>query len=547
MSSFCLAAVLIASLAFSGAARADELAARKVLDALVAGPEEQRAGEVAALAEFGEQVILEVVEAWRVGKVFTYTAPGAASPIALLDVGDGIYQAIASGNRLTPDPAGTLEVSRPDRSLRRDLKRLVDIIDLASANEATRIEAALKLGKSQNPEYLPELRERLPKQTSAKTARAFEEAIAISQLVNGTPQEVSSAIQTLGRLKSLPAKGFLETLLRSLEGSGDPNNLQQVAAAKVAIKEIMAHQQVMENYGTAFRGLSLGSVLLVVCFGLAITFGLMGVINMAHGEFMAIGGYTVYLVQNFFARHFGDSSTAFEWYFVAAIPCAFLAAALAGALLERGVIRFLYRRPLESLLATWGVSMILQQLFRLQFGAANVQVASPHWLAGNIDVSGVAMSYSRLFVIGFAVAIMVLTWLLLTKTRLGLHVRATMQNRTMAASLGVPSARVNMMTFAFGSGLAGLAGAFLSQIGNVGPSMGQAYIVDSFMVVVIGGVGNLIGAAVSSIGIGSTDQILQSAYDDPVMGKITVLVAIILFLQWRPGGLFPSRSRSLED
>jgi urea transport system permease protein len=460
----------------------------------------------------------------------------------------GSYQLVASGARLVPDPAGKLEVSRPDRSLRRDLKRLVDVIDLASADETTRIEAALKLGKSQNPEYLPELRERLPKQTSPKTARAFAEAIAISELVNGTPAEVSAAIATLGRLKSLPAKGFLEALLRTLEAGGDdPNSAAQAAAASEAIKAIDAHQQVMENFGTAFRGLSLGSVLLVVCFGLAITFGLMGVINMAHGEFMAIGGYTVYVIQNLFARQFGDTSATYQWYFVAAIPCAFLTAALAGALLERGVIQFLYRRPLESLLATWGVSMILQQLFRLQFGAANVQVASPAWLSGNIDVAGVGMSYSRLFVIGFAVAIMILTWLLLTKTRLGLHVRATMQNRTMAASLGVPSARVNMMTFAFGSGLAGLAGAFLSQIGNVGPSMGQAYIVDSFMVVVIGGVGNLIGAAVSSIGIGSVDQVLQSAYNDPVMGKITVLVAIILFLQWKPGGLFPSRSRSLDD
>ena len=239
------------------------------------------------------------------------------------------------------------------------------------------------------------------------------------------------------------------------------------------------------------------------------------------------------------------------WQIVCLMCCqanvAFLCAASVGLLLERSVIQFLYRRPLESLLATWGVSLVLQQLFRLVFGPANVPVYSPNWLLGSFTVNGVIMNYNRIFVIGFAVLIVVGTALLLSKTSLGLLIRSVMQNRNMAACMGVRTERVNMLTFAFGSGLAGLAGAFLSQIGNIGPGTGQTYIVDSFMVVVVGGVGNLIGTVVSALGIGTIDQILQTLLRNPVIGKVLVLVAIILFLQWRPQGLFVTRSRGLES
>jgi urea transport system permease protein len=224
---------------------------------------------------------------------------------------------------------------------------------------------------------------------------------------------------------------------------------------------------------------------------------------------------------------------------------AFVAAACVGLILERGVIRFLYKRPLESLLATWGVSLVLQQIFRHTFGAANVQVSSPSWLSGSFVVNDVLLAYNRLFVIGFAVFVVLLTYLLLTRTSLGLQIRAVMQNRNMASALGVRTDRVNMMTFAFGSGLAGMAGACLSQIGNVGPGLGQNYIIDCFMVVVLGGVGNLVGTVSASLGVGVTDQILQP-WLGAVLGKITVLAAIILFLQWRPAGIFVTRSRSLE-
>jgi len=236
----------------------------------------------------------------------------------------------------------------------------------------------------------------------------------------------------------------------------------------------------------------------------------------------------------------------YDSYFLFALPLSFLTAALAGLILERTVIRFLYRRPLESLLATWGVSLVMQQLFRMVFGANNVQVSSPRWLLGHFTVDDVSLGYNRVFVIVFAVLIVFGTWLLLTKTPLGLLIRAVMQNRDMASCMGVRTARVNMMTFAFGSGLAGLAGAFLSQIGNVGPSLGQSYIVDSFMTVVVGGVGSIVGTVYSAVGIGTSDQVLQQVTGSPVTGKIVVLVTIILFLQWKPGGLFSIRSRSLD-
>jgi urea transport system permease protein len=235
-----------------------------------------------------------------------------------------------------------------------------------------------------------------------------------------------------------------------------------------------------------------------------------------------------------------------DMYFVVALPASFLMAAAVGLVLERTVIQFLYRRPLESLLATWGISLVLQQLFRLIFGANNVQVSSPTWLSGNWTVNDVVFGWNRVFVIGFAVLIIVATWLVLNKASLGLLIRAVMQNRNMAACMGVRTDRVNMLTFSFGCGLAGLAGAFLSQIGNVGPSLGQNYIVDSFMTVVVGGVGNILGTVISALGIGMADQSLQQYLGNPVIGKILVLAAIILFLQWRPAGLFVTRSRSLD-
>jgi urea transport system permease protein len=286
-------------------------------------------------------------------------------------------------------------------------------------------------------------------------------------------------------------------------------------------------------------------VLLVAALGLAITFGLMGVINMAHGEIMLVGAYTVFVVQNLFGAWFGETGSYGGLFFPAGMVASFAVAGLVGLTLERSIIRFLYKRPLESLLATWGASLVLRQLFRHSFGAANVQVTSPSWLSGSLTVCDVSFAFNRLFVIGFAVMIALGTWLLLTRTSLGLQIRAVMQNRVMASCIGVRTGTVNTLTFTFGCGLAGMAGACLSQIGNVGPGLGQNYIVDCFMIVVLGGVGNLVGTVSAALGVGVTDQILQP-WLGAVLGKITVLTMIILFLQWRPAGLFAARSRSLE-
>ena len=522
-----------------GTSLADDMEVRRLLVEIVLEDGDVRDAALEALGDEGAPIIAEMVAGWRGGQIFR-VGP-VDYPTILLKDGE-TYSDLLTGEAVVP--AETPEVDRPSRKLRKLLKRIVDLIDLSSADLKKRVEAVQKLGLSQNPEYLPDLKARIAKQTDPSTRKSFEEAVAISELANGTLEERFKAISELGGMKSFRARDYIE---RCVADDADPKPTpEMISEAKKALAKIDSHQKFVDFIRTLFRGLSLGSVLLLVSYGLAITFGQMGVINMAHGEFIAIGGYTTYIVQNIFAAAFGESSAAYSYYFIAAIPLAFLVSAIVGAVLEKGMIQFLYKRPLESLLATWGISMVFQQMFRLYFGAANVSVSSPEWLAGSLAVGSVSMSYSRVALIVCVVFVVIGTYLLLSKTNWGLHVRATMQNRQMASSLGVPSGWVNMITFAFGSGLAGLAGAFLSQIGNVGPSMGQTYIVDSFMVVVVGGVGNLLGAGISSLGIGMVDQGLQPILG-PVMGKISVLFTIILFLQFKPGGLFPARSRSLDN
>ncbi|MGJ8677259.1 MAG: urea ABC transporter permease subunit UrtB [Akkermansiaceae bacterium] len=515
---------------------------RKLLVELITGDETQEAEIIAKLSNQSDKIIEQVVAAWRGGKISTIEDGSSEGVIVLMEMDDTSYTQLIDGRKFTPSTEP--KKNRASRSLRKSLQRVVTLIHLNSPDLDERIESAKRLGDSQNPEYLDILKEKLSQQTDKKVKEAFVLAISISQLTNGTDEEILAAVKNIGDMKSFSGRGFLETTEKQYEESGTSPEI--LAAIKVAYQKIDQHQKFVDWAGTLLRGLSLGAVLLLVSYGLAITFGQMGVINMAHGEFIAIGGYTTYWIQNIFAEKYGEASGPFGWYFVVALVASFLIAAIAGAILEKGLIQFLYSRPLESLLATWGVSMVLQQVFKFQFGASNVSVSSPEWLSGSYHLMGVSMSYNRLLVIGCAILLIFVTWLLMNKTNWGLHVRATMQNRAMASALGVPSGRVNMLTFAFGSGLAGLAGAFISQIGNVGPSMGSTYIVDSFMVVVVGGVGNLFGAAISSLGIGVIDQCLQPLFG-PVMGKITVLFMIIIFLQFKPGGIFPSRSRSLDD
>jgi urea transport system permease protein len=289
-----------------------------------------------------------------------------------------------------------------------------------------------------------------------------------------------------------------------------------------------------------FTGFSLGSILLLAALGLAITYGLMGVINMAHGELIMIGAYATYLVQLAF-RHYLPG--AFDWYLLAALPLSFLASALVGAAMERSVIRFLYGRPLETLLATWGISLVLMQGVRSLFGAQNVGVENPSWMSGGITLLGsLTLPWNRIIIIGFAAAVLLAVALLIGKTRLGLFVRGVTQNRPIASCMGVNTARIDTYAFALGSGIAGLAGCALSQVGNVGPDLGQNYIVDSFMVVVLGGVGQLAGTVYAALGLGLLNKLLEG-WAGAVLAKIAVLVFIIVFIQKRPQGIFALKGR----
>jgi urea transport system permease protein len=329
-------------------------------------------------------------------------------------------------------------------------------------------------------------------------------------------------------------------LVGRLAGEPDP---AVKGALQLALRQVESRLAWGDRLGAIFSGISLGSILLLVALGLAITYGLMGVINMAHGELMMIGAYATYVVQGIFQRYFPGW---FDWYLPVALPVAFLASALVGAALERLVIRHLYGRPLETLLATWGISLMLMQLVRTLFGAQNVGVENPRWMSGGVQLMGnLSLPYNRLVIVGFSLAVLATVWFLIERTRLGLFVRGVTQNRPIAACMGVNTARIDTLAFALGSGIAGLAGCALSQIGNVGPDLGQSYIVDAFMVVVLGGVGQLAGTIYAALGLGLLNKLLEG-WTGAVLAKIAVLVFIIVFIQKRPQGIFAMKGRSAE-
>jgi urea transport system permease protein len=541
-----------------------------VAQAMVTLDTDEQSALIRGLAVRPAPLTLDLLARWKEGGFYIHDTPeGERVPVVLNDDADadGAQSAVrladleplkdADGQPLRLQ-ASELELAETDSNLRRAMKDVADMAALTNPDPRRRRQAAQDIGLEQNLDKLEVLKTARASEGDRHVVRALDEAIALVQLRSDAPDERRAGCDTLGRLGSIPAQDALKSVLAEATAAGDEGLAQ---AANDALARIGRHVKAVNTVGTLFRGLSAGSILLVAAIGLAITFGLMGVINMAHGELIVVGAYTTYIVQNLFGTGMqlspfgftirlpglGAEGNLYQLYFAAALPLSFLVAALVGIALERSVIRFLYKRPLESLLATWGVSLVLQQLFRLTFGANNVQVDSPAWLSGNWTVNDVLFGWNRVFVIAFAALIILLTWAALNKTPLGLLIRAVMQNREMAACMGVKTEKVNMLTFGFGSGLAGLAGAFLSQIGNVGPGLGQDYIVDAFMTVVVGGVGNIFGTVISALGIGMLNQSLQQILGNPVLGKILVLGAIILFLQWRPAGIFVTRSRSLES
>ena len=559
----CIGLFLLATLA-----HADDTPRQIIVKAILEEDADKKAALVDSLAGKSDPIIRTLLTDWKEDTIYLYKldddhkvpilltgekdADGNQSAVRVED-GQPLMDKDGKPARVA---AADMDTAEHDSVLRTHMKNVLDLEELAAPDPEVRIQAVNALGMSQESEKLPALLAIQKNEKNGRVQHALREAIALIQLKDENPQVQIAAVKELADLGSIRSQDSLKQL--QIDAKDNPDIVHAVQAA---LKLIDAHIRTVNTVAAGFHGLSTGSILLVAAIGLAITFGLMGVINMAHGELIAVGAYTTYVVQNVFGAGlelspFGHhiaipglnlGGSAYDSYFLTSLPLSFLVAALVGILLERGIIRFLYRRPLESLLATWGVSLVLQQLFRLVFGANNVQVYSPHFLSGKWTYFDIDFEWSRLFVICFAVVIVVGTHLILTRTSLGLLIRAVPQNRIMAACMGVKTERVNMLTFAFGSGLAGLAGAFLSQIGNVGPSLGQSYIIDTFMAVVVGGVGNLMGTVISSLGIGISDQSLQQILDNPVLGKILVLVGIILFLQWRPAGIFVTKSRSLES
>ena len=530
--------------------------AKHLADVTSADSAVQEAAAV-ALGKTGDRKILPLLEALREGSVYVRSLPGGKKETVI--AGDKVSEGdktlvplfTAYGREPITGPDGkplladlsTLGEVSTGRSLRIAMRPLIDAFsgqnDLTNPDPAARRAAATKMAYTGDTGTLKLLQDALPKETDRWVRFALEEGAALILLRLGDPAERVIAAETLGRLRSANASEPLYQI------AGDPQAPAPLAAAaQVAVKRIERWGLFTQAIEIAFQGLSLSSILLLMALGLAIVFGLMGVINMAHGELMALGAYSTFLMQGWFATYLPGS---FDYYFLVALPFSFLVSASAGFLLERGVIRFLYGRPLETLLLTWGVSLMIQQGLRLWFGAANVDVSSPRWLSGGIPVMiGVQLPYNRLFIIALATICVGAMYLLLFRTDAGLRIRAVTQNRGMAACLGVRARWVDAGTFALGAGLAGLAGCAITQIGNVGPELGQNYIVDSFMVVVTGGVGKLAGSILAAIGIGGLNKIIEPGMG-AVFGKVLILVFVILFIQRRPSGLFATKGRYAES
>ncbi len=448
-------------------------------------------------------------------------------PVSLTDAG-------------TAPPDSLARIGTNNR-LRRSLRTTLARFGLSHPDAAERLAAVNEMLRSLDESTVQILRERLPVETDSSVRAAIDTGIAMGDLDGTDPQARLAAVGTLSSRLSADARNRLARLVeKSPDGAFVESDPAVREAAQKALERIDDKRTIYSAIETLFFGLSLGSVLVLVAIGLAITFGVMGVINMAHGELMMLGAYTTYVVQLAMPRHIDIS-------ILVAIPAAFFVAGMAGVLIERTIIRFLYGRPLETLLATFGISLVLQQLVRTMFSALNRSVSTPSWMSGTLQINeALGITYNRLYIVLFTLLVFAALLAVLKRTRLGLDIRAVAQNRAMARAMGVRSAWVDAMTFGLGSGIAGIAGVALSQLTNVGPNLGQAYIIDSFMVVVFGGVGNLWGTLIGGMSLGIVNKLLEP-YSGAVLAKIFVLVALILFIQRRPRGLFPQTGRAAES
>ena len=442
-------------------------------------------------------------------------------------------------------PAGTapvesLTVINTNNHLRSVLKTTIAHFALASPDASVRLDAVHDMMQSPDEAAIAVLKERSAVETSSKVKKEIAVALALVDLNDSDAQVRLNAIQTLTISTSQDVRNKLAGLLEQTDGKFNESDERVRNAAASAMATIDRWRRFYSGIETLFFGLSLGSVLVLIAIGLAITFGVMGVINMAHGELMMLGAYTTYVVQTIMPGHIAIS-------ILVAIPAAFIVSALTGIVIERTIIRFLYGRPLETLLATFGVSLILQQLVRSIFSALNKSVITPEWMSGSMQINdALSITYNRLYIVIFTLLVFGTIMTVLKRTRLGLDIRAVSQNRAMARAMGIRSEWVDAMTFGLGSGIAGVAGVALSQLTNVGPNLGQSYIIDSFMVVVFGGVGNLWGALIGGMSMGIVNKLLEP-YSGAVLAKIFILIGLILFIQAKPRGPFPQSGRSSGD
>jgi len=507
-----------------------------VVKALAFGDGDARSKAIGALVASGDVAALPVLQAMMDGEMQT-----VGEERVLIVKGDAAVDAV-TGNAVTPLPDGRDDVVVNNR-LRRTLATAVAAFELASPDRAVRLAAAKELQNSADEEALPAIAAATAKEADAEVKGLLTLTQASIQLGSTDRATRLAAIRALAQSDAGATKTLLLAVLAKKDGRFVEQDDEVRAEAQRSLAAVEGRLAKGDIAARVFSGISLGTILLLAALGLAITYGLMGVINMAHGELIMIGAYATYVVQNLFRQY---APGAFDWYLMLAVPAAFAVSAAVGVVLERTVIRHLYGRPLETLLATWGLSLILIQAVRTIFGAQNVQVENPAWMSGGVEImTNVVLPWSRIVIVAFAGGVLLLVWVLLTRTRLGLFVRAVTQNRAMASALGVRTPKIDMTAFGLGSGIAGLAGCALSQIGNVGPDLGQSYIVDSFMVVVLGGVGQLAGTVYAALGLGIANKFLE-AWQGAVLAKIAVLVFIIVFIQKRPQGLFALKGRTVD-
>ncbi len=507
-----------------------------VVSELAFGDSDAKVKAIGALIAGGDPAALPLLQAAIDGELQT-----VGTQRVLIVSGDRATDAL-TGQVVTPLPEGREDVVVNNR-IRRALATGIAAFKLASPDKEVRLAAAKEMQNSADEDALPAIAAAAAKETDAEIRGLLVLTQASIQLASTDRATRLAAIRALAQSDAGATKTLLLEVLAMKGGAFVETDDEVRAEAQRSLSEVERRLAGGDIAARIFSGVSLGTILLLAALGLAITYGLMGVINMAHGELIMVGAYATYVVQNLFRQY---APGAFDAYLLFALPVAFLVSALVGVALERTVIRHLYGRPLETLLATWGLSLILIQATRTIFGAQNVQVENPSWMSGGIEImTNVVLPWSRIVIIAFAGGVLLLVWVLLTRTRLGLYVRAVTQNRNMASALGVRTPKIDMMAFGLGSGIAGLAGCALSQIGNVGPDLGQSYIVDSFMVVVLGGVGQLAGTVYAALGLGIANKFLE-AWQGAVLAKIAVLVFIIIFIQKRPQGLFALKGRTVD-